>query len=73
MRWFLLPAARRAALSLCLALAGTPAFAQQDDFGSSVQGVQAAAEFMGRIGQLKYPPKSWKDIVTPSIVNSPSS
>jgi hypothetical protein len=28
---------------------------------------------MGKLGQLKAPPKSWKDIVTPSIANTPSS
>jgi NitT/TauT family transport system substrate-binding protein len=45
----------------------------KDEFGSSVQGVQVNADFMGRLGQLKAPPKSWKDIVTPSIANTPSS
>lgn len=44
-----------------------------NDFGSPVHGVQAYADFMGRVGQLKNPPKSWKEIVTPSIANSPSS
>jgi NitT/TauT family transport system substrate-binding protein len=44
-----------------------------DDFGSSVHGVQAYADFMGELGQLKNPPKSWKDIVTPSIANTASS
>jgi NitT/TauT family transport system substrate-binding protein len=43
-----------------------------DDFGSSVHGVQAYADFMGRLGQLKNPPKSWKEIVTPSIANTQS-
>lgn len=43
-----------------------------DDFGSSVHGVQAYADFMGRLGQLKAPPKSWKEIVTPSIANTKS-
>jgi hypothetical protein len=38
-----------------------------------VQGVQAYADFMGKLGQLKTPPKSWKEIVTPSIANTPSS
>jgi NitT/TauT family transport system substrate-binding protein len=45
----------------------------RDEFGSAVHGVQVNADFMGKLGQLKSPPKSWKDIVTPSIVNSPSS
>jgi NitT/TauT family transport system substrate-binding protein len=45
----------------------------KDEYGSSVQGVQQTADFMGRLGQLKNPPKSWKEIVTPSIANTPSS
>ncbi len=45
----------------------------KDEFGSPVQGVQVNADFMAKHGQLKAPPKSWKDIVTPSIANSPSS
>ena len=45
----------------------------KDEFGSSVQGVQVNADFMAKQGQLKSPPKSWKEIVTPSIANSPSS
>jgi NitT/TauT family transport system substrate-binding protein len=45
----------------------------KDDYGSAVYGVQATADFMGRLGQLKNPPKSWKDVVTPSIVKSPST
>lgn len=45
----------------------------KDDFGSPVYGVQAYADFMGKLGQLKNPPKSWKEIVTPSIANSPST
>ena len=45
----------------------------RDEFGSSVHGVQIHADFMGRLGTLKTPPKSWKDVVTPSIVNTPSS
>jgi NitT/TauT family transport system substrate-binding protein len=44
-----------------------------DDFGSSIHGVQAYADFMGKLGQLKNPPKSWKEIVTPSIANTPST
>jgi NitT/TauT family transport system substrate-binding protein len=45
----------------------------KDEYGSSVQGVQITADFMGRLGLLKNPPKSWKDISTPSIANTPSS
>jgi NitT/TauT family transport system substrate-binding protein len=45
----------------------------KDDYGSEVQGVQATADFMARLGQLKNPPKSWKDVVTPSIMNTPSN
>jgi NitT/TauT family transport system substrate-binding protein len=45
----------------------------KDEYGSAVYGVQATADFMGRLGQLKNPPKSWKDVVTPSILNTPST
>jgi NitT/TauT family transport system substrate-binding protein len=45
----------------------------KDDYGSEVQGVQATAAFMAGLGQLKNPPKSWKDVVTPSILNTPSN
>ncbi len=45
----------------------------QDEFGSAVYGVQAFADFMGRHGELKAPPQSWKDIVAPSLLNSPST
>jgi ABC-type nitrate/sulfonate/bicarbonate transport system substrate-binding protein len=45
----------------------------KDEYGSSVQGVQVTADFMGRLGLLKSPPKSWKEISTPSIANTPSS
>jgi NitT/TauT family transport system substrate-binding protein len=45
----------------------------KDEFGSAVQGVQTFADFMSRHGELKTPPKSWKDIVAPSLLNSPSS
>jgi NitT/TauT family transport system substrate-binding protein len=45
----------------------------KDDFGNSVQGVQTYADFMEKLGQLKDPPKSWKDVVTPSIANTSSS
>jgi NitT/TauT family transport system substrate-binding protein len=45
----------------------------QDDFGKSVYGVQAYADFMGALGQLKNPLTSWKEVVTPSIAKTPSS
>ncbi len=45
----------------------------KDEFGSEVHGVQAFAEFMARHGGLKSPPKSWKEIVAPALLNSPSN
>jgi NitT/TauT family transport system substrate-binding protein len=45
----------------------------KDAFGSPVEGIQAVADFMGRHGELKAPPQSWKEIVAPSLLNSPSS
>ena len=42
----------------------------KSEFGSAVYGVQGFADFMGRHGELKSPPKSWKDIVAPSLQNS---
>jgi len=45
----------------------------KDEFGSAVYGVQAMADFMGRHGGLKTPPRSWKDVVAPALFNSPSS
>ncbi len=45
----------------------------KDEFGSPVHGVQAFAAFMSRHGELKSPPPSWKDIVAPALVNSPST
>ena len=45
----------------------------KDAFGSAIYGVQAFADFMGRHGGLKTPPKSWKDVVAPSLLNSPST
>jgi NitT/TauT family transport system substrate-binding protein len=47
--------------------------ANKDEFGSPVQGIQAFADFMGRHGELKGPPQSWKEIVAPALLNSPSS
>ena len=45
----------------------------KDEFGSAVHGVEAFAAFMGRHGELKSPPTSWKDIVAPALANSPST
>lgn len=45
----------------------------KDEFGSAVHGVQAIAEFMGRRGELQAPPATWKEIVAPALLNSPSS
>jgi NitT/TauT family transport system substrate-binding protein len=45
----------------------------KDEFGSAIYGVQAMADFMGRRGELKAPPKSWKEIVAPALLNSSSS
>jgi NitT/TauT family transport system substrate-binding protein len=47
--------------------------ANKDEFGSPIEGIQALADFMGRHGQLKTPPHSWKDIVAPALLNSPST
>lgn len=45
----------------------------KDEFGSAVEGIQAFADFLGWRGVLKAPPKSWKDIVAPALLNSPST
>jgi NitT/TauT family transport system substrate-binding protein len=45
----------------------------KDEFGSAVYGVQVFADFMGRHGELKTPPKSWKDIVAPALLSSSST
>lgn len=45
----------------------------KEEFGSAVEGIQAFADFMSRHGELQAPPKSWKDIVAPALLNSPSS
>lgn len=45
----------------------------KDEFGSAVYGVQATADFMARHGTLKMPPRSWKEIVAPALLNSSSS
>jgi len=43
------------------------------EFGSALRGVGAFADFMGRHGELPSPPQSWKDIVAPALLNSPST
>jgi NitT/TauT family transport system substrate-binding protein len=45
----------------------------KDEFGSAVRGVGAFADFMARHGELKAPPQSWKEIVAPALLNSPST
>ena len=45
----------------------------RDEFGSAIYGVQAMADFMSRHDELKAPPRSWKDIVAPALLNSPST
>jgi NitT/TauT family transport system substrate-binding protein len=45
----------------------------KDEFGSAVHGVQAFADFMGRHGELNTPPRSWKEIAAPALLNSSSS
>jgi len=45
----------------------------KDEFGSAVEGIQAFADFLSWRGALKAPPKSWKDIVAPALLNSPST
>ena len=44
----------------------------KDDFAVSVHGVGKNAEFMGRIGQLKAPPASWKEVVVPALQGTAS-
>jgi len=45
----------------------------KDEFGSTVHGVAAFAEFMNRHGELKEPPQSWKEIVVPALLDAPNS
>jgi NitT/TauT family transport system substrate-binding protein len=45
----------------------------KEEFGSSVYGVQATADFMARMGELKGSLRSWKDIAAPALLNSPST
>ena len=45
----------------------------KDEFGNPVYGVQATADFMVRIGELKGSLRSWKEIAAPALLNSPST
>ena len=45
----------------------------KDEFGSPVYGVQATADFMVRIGELKGSLRSWKDVAAPALLSSPST
>lgn len=45
----------------------------KDEFGSAVYGVDAFSDFLGRHGALQSPPQSWKEIVAPALLNSPST
>lgn len=45
----------------------------KDEFGSAVYGVATTADFMGRHGGLSAVPKSWKEIVAPALLGSPST
>jgi len=45
----------------------------KDEFGSPIYGVQATADFMARIGELKGSLRSWKDIAAPALLSSPST
>jgi NitT/TauT family transport system substrate-binding protein len=45
----------------------------KEEFGSPIYGVQTTADFMVRIGELKTPLRSWKEIVAPALLNSPST
>ncbi len=47
--------------------------ANKDEFGSAVEGIQAFADFLGWRGALKTPPHSWKEIVAPALLSSPST
>jgi NitT/TauT family transport system substrate-binding protein len=45
----------------------------KDEFGRPVYGVQAIADFMRRHGELKESLPSWKELVAPPLLNSPST
>jgi NitT/TauT family transport system substrate-binding protein len=44
-----------------------------DEFGGAVAGIGAFAEFMARHGALKKSLQSWKDVVAPALLHSPST
>jgi NitT/TauT family transport system substrate-binding protein len=45
----------------------------KDDFGSTVHGIAAFADFMVRHGELKSQPQGWKEIVAPALLNAPNT
>jgi NitT/TauT family transport system substrate-binding protein len=45
----------------------------KDDFGTGIYGVKAYSDFMAQQGVLKEPPRSWRYIVAPSMMNWPRS
>ena len=45
----------------------------KDEFGSAVYGVKTVADFMGRHGELKAVPQSWKDVAAPALASSASN
>ncbi len=45
----------------------------KDEFGSAVAGIGAFAAFMARRGALTAPLQSWKDVVAPALLHSPST
>jgi NitT/TauT family transport system substrate-binding protein len=61
--------------SAALNSAAVEAFIREtkDEFGSAVYGVQATADFMTLIGELKGSLRSWKDIAAPALLSSPST
>jgi NitT/TauT family transport system substrate-binding protein len=44
-----------------------------DEFGPGIYAVKAYADFMAKQGALKEAPRSWRYIVTPSMMNWPRS
>eukprot|EP01037_Dinobryon_pediforme_P005441 gene5441-5496_t len=46
---------------------------EKDDFGVEVTGVKTTADFMTRIGGMKRPPSSYKDVFLPVIANTNSN
>jgi NitT/TauT family transport system substrate-binding protein len=43
------------------------------EFGPGIYGVKAYSDFMAQNGELKDPPRSWRYIVAPSMMNWPRS